>query len=328
MHPAALIELGVAGEVGLPLSPDPQFQREMDLCREWGFRLHTADGRVCLRFDHDQLVPYWIQKETPAIAWDPLRPRGFLRIESTNSEALSLAGQGAPAGTLVYTEEQTAGRGRKKRSWYSPPGAGLYFTLILRPKISTEFWPLLTHVSAVALVETLKNLSSSKLFPSPLQIDLKWPNDVLLSGKKCAGILLESALNESAGRAAIVGVGINIRKASIPDNLASEAACLDEITQTIVPRRQVLVQFLRHFQLCYLLFEQGKSDELLNRWKSCSSMYDGVPVWLGKGPMRREAVTCGINRMGALLVRTADGVTHTIFAEDVSISGVFRKNDT
>jgi BirA family transcriptional regulator, biotin operon repressor / biotin---[acetyl-CoA-carboxylase] ligase len=322
IHPAALIDLGQAGDAGLSFSSDPQFQKELDLCREWGFRLQTTNSRIRLLFDQDQLVPAWIQNETPSTVWDRLRVHGFLRINSTNSEALDLAKRQAPEGTLIYAEEQTTGRGRKNRIWYSPAGTGLYFSIILRPKAPLELWPFLTHVSSIALVETLKELAVGKQIPSPLDIDLKWPNDVLLSGKKCAGILLESLITNGDRPAAIVGLGINVRKGSVPEGLEEEAASLEEMAGGFVPRRQLLVHFLRHFQLCYLMFEQGNYHKLLERWKSYSSMYNGVAVWMGEGETRREAITCGINEMGALLVRTPDGVVQTIYAEDIRISKI------
>jgi BirA family transcriptional regulator, biotin operon repressor / biotin---[acetyl-CoA-carboxylase] ligase len=322
IYPAALISMGQAGEAGLPFSADPEFQKELDLCREWGFRLQTKNQSIHLLYDQDQLVPGWIQKETPAIAWDCLKVNGFLRVNSTNSEALNLAKREAPEGTLVCAEQQTTGRGRKKRIWYSPAGMGLYFTIILRPKAPLEFLPLLTHVSSIALVETLKELATRNIIPSPLDIDLKWPNDVLLSGKKCAGILLESMLSDAGKPAAVVGLGINVRKGSVPEGLETEAACLEDMAGVVVPRRQLLVHFLRHFQLWYRMFEQGNYDKLLERWKRHSSMYDGVPVWMGEGATRREAITCGINEMGALLVRTPDGAVQTIYAEDIRISRI------
>jgi BirA family transcriptional regulator, biotin operon repressor / biotin---[acetyl-CoA-carboxylase] ligase len=326
IHPAALINLGQAGEPGLPLSSDPQFQKELDLCREWGFRLQSENGRVHLCHDEDQLVPSWIQTETPLIAWNCLRVHGFFKIQSTNTYALDLAKRDAQEGTLVYAEEQTTGRGRKNRIWHSPAGAGLYFSIVIRPKAPLEFWPLLTHVSSIALVETLKELSENKVIPSALNIDLKWPNDVLLSGKKCAGILLESALSDAGDPIAVVGLGINIRKGSVPDGLESEATCLEEMAGVFVPRRRLMVNFLRNFQLCCLVFEQGNYGELLERWKSHSSMYDGVQVWMGEGAARRKAITCGINDMGALLVRTPDGELKTIYAEDIRISKIPQKN--
>jgi hypothetical protein len=184
IYPAILTDLGHVGENGLPLNYEPWFQQELELCREWGFQLRISEKRVYLRFDQDQLIPYWIQKD-----W--LRVNGFLRLESTNSEAIEMVRQGAPTGTLIYAEEQTAGKGRKGRVWFSPPQTGLCFTLVLRPSQSTNFWPLLTYVASIALADTLKELSDNRIIPHSLDIDLKWPNDVLLSGKKCAGILLE-----------------------------------------------------------------------------------------------------------------------------------------
>jgi BirA family transcriptional regulator, biotin operon repressor / biotin---[acetyl-CoA-carboxylase] ligase len=318
-HPTILTDLGHVGANGLLLSSATWFQHELELCKEWGFRLEITNNRVHLNFDQEQLVPYWIQKETSAIAWDWLRVKGFLRAGSTNNEAMDMARSGAPGGTLVYAEEQTDGKGRKGRSWFSPAQKGLYFTLILRPQQSRRSWPLLTHVTAVALAETLKTLTVDHIIPHPLNVDIKWPNDVLISGKKCAGILLESLSTDAGNPAAIVGLGINVHEGSVPDFLESEAVCLDKMAQTFVPRRQLMVRFLHHFQLCYLLFEKGSHEELLNRWKSMSSMWDGVPVWVTEGEVRRMGITCGLNEIGALLVRTTEGKTETIYAGDIRV---------
>jgi len=317
-HPALLIDLGHVGENGLPLTTEPWFQHELELCKEWGFRLNIADGRVSLLFDQDQLVPYWIQQETQAVAWDWLRVNGFLRTESTNSEALEMARRGAPGGTLIYAEEQTGGKGRKGRTWFSPAKEGLYFTLILRPGQQRKFWPLLSHVASVALVETLRAFSGSGIISHALDIDVKWPNDVLLSGKKFAGILLET-ISEGENHAAVVGLGINIHKGSVPESLAAQATCLDNMAKTFMPRRQILVQFLHHFQICYQMFEQGSHAELLGLWKSMSSMWNGTRIWIIEGGIGRPAMTCGLNEVGALLVRTEEGTLETVLAGDIRI---------
>jgi len=110
--------------------------------------------------------------------------------------------------------------------------------------------------------------------------------------------------------------------------LASEAVSLEEMTHTRVPRRRILVRFLYFFQLCYLAFEQGKHQELLERWKRYSSMWNGVPIWIGEGEMRRQAITCGLNEIGALLVRATDGTVETLFAESIRISGNLRPKNT
>lgn len=311
-HPSILIDLGHVGENGLPENPAPWFQKELDLCRAWGFRLKHSEGRVSLVFDEDQLVPYWIQKETPELAWDMLRVNGFLQVESTNAEAIELARQGTPGGTLIYTEEQTAGKGRNGRSWFSSPGQGLYFSLVLRPSSPLKYWPVLTHASSVALIETLKELIPVGDF------DLKWPNDVLVSGRKCAGILLE-ALTEGTNSAAVIGIGINVRPASVPESLKDSAAALDEAAGRLLPRRSLLVAYLRKFQECYLLFEQGNRAALLERWKRHSSMWNGAQVWITDGESRRSAVTCGLDESGALMVRTPEGKVETVLAADVSV---------
>jgi BirA family biotin operon repressor/biotin-[acetyl-CoA-carboxylase] ligase len=320
--PSILIDLGHVGTNGLPLNSDPLFQHELEICKEWGFRLKITGDRVSLEFDQEQLVPYWIQKEAAPVIWDFLRVHGFLRVDSTNNEALRIAHQGAPAGTLVYAEEQTAGKGRFDRNWFSPPKSGLYCSLILRPEQPKTHWPLLTHAASVALIETLKSLSDKSLMPHPLDMDIKWPNDVLLSGKKLAGILLETTGEERANQALVLGVGINVHKGSCPESLASEAICLDEAAGATVPRRRLLVQFLYHFQLAYRLFETGEYAELLERWKNLSSMWNEVPVWINETGARRAAVTCGLNEMGALLVRTEQGTVETIMAGDIRIRTV------
>ncbi len=314
-----MIDLGHVGANGLPVSSEAWFQRELELCKEWGFRLDIVNQRVYLSYDQEQLVPYWIQQETPAVAWEFLRIKGFLRTESTNGEALEMARHGSPGGTLVYAEEQTGGKGRRGRTWFSPPQKGLYFTLLLRPRQSGKYLPLLTHAASIALAETLKELPDDKIIPHPLDVDIKWPNDVLIGGKKCAGILLETISSEGGIQAAVIGLGINVHEGSVPESLKSEVVCLDQAAQAFVPRRQLLVKFLRNFQLCYLLFENGKHAELLDRWKRLSSMWNGVPIWILEAGVRRQAITCGLNDIGALLVRTADDTTETILAGDISI---------
>jgi BirA family biotin operon repressor/biotin-[acetyl-CoA-carboxylase] ligase len=318
-HPALLIDLGHVGANGLPMNSASWFQRELELCRDWGFKLKAANNRISLEFDQEQLVPYWIQQEAPAMAWDWIGVKGHLRVSSTNSEALEEARKGAPGGTLVYAEEQIAGRGRKDHVWFSPAGKGLYFSILLRPTQPIQFWPLLTHAASVALVETLRNLPDLKLNSKLLALDLKWPNDVLISGKKCAGILLETASLESNTHVAVVGVGINVHQGSVPESLAETACCLDEMTGVVVPRRQLLISFLQQFQMSYLMFETGKHRELLDRWKASSSMWHGAEISIDDGNAIRAATTCGLDEIGALIVLNADGKEETILAGDVRL---------
>jgi BirA family biotin operon repressor/biotin-[acetyl-CoA-carboxylase] ligase len=324
--PAILDALAQAGDAGVAVIDNDEFREGLQQCREWGFNLKTEADRVRLCRDPDQLVPAWIEEETPAIAWDSLSVKGFLRLESTNSVALKMALQGAPGGTLILAEEQTEGRGRKDRTWFSQRGAGLCCTLIVRPGQMQKHWPLLTLAASVALVDALKDLVNRAIIPVSLDIDIKWPNDVLLSGRKCAGILLETIMTDVRNPSAVVGFGINVRKENVPGSLASEAVSLDEMAGVLVPRRQILVRFLHYFQLGYVAFEQGKHQELLQRWKEYSSMWDGVSIWIGDGPDRRKAITCGLTESGALRVRGRNGKLETVIAESVRIAGNSKGN--
>jgi len=318
-HPSILTDLGHVGELGLPVNGEAWFQKELELCREWGFKLKIADGRARLEYDDDVIISYWIQKETPEIAWGGLRVNSFLRLDSTNREAFDQSSAGAPEGTLIFAETQTAGKGRKDRVWFSPAGVGVYFSLILRPSRPKSFWPLLTHTAASALAETLKSFIAAGDWPLKPEVDLKWPNDVFLSGKKCAGILLETMFAGEKNSAAIIGVGINAHPGSVPEDLASVAACVDEMAGCFVPRRRLLVRFLQYFQRSYRIFEEGKFTEILERWRSLSSMWNGAAVTVFEEGRQFDAVTCGLDEIGALRVRLEDGSVETVLAGDVRV---------
>jgi BirA family biotin operon repressor/biotin-[acetyl-CoA-carboxylase] ligase len=314
--PEVLDIIANAAPSGL-LITDARLAQEIEICRQWGYPVRVAESRATLPEDPDLLVPAWIEREVPALAWSRLAVRGFLRIGSTNEEALIHAARGAEPGLLIYAEQQTEGRGRKGRRWNSPPGVGLYFTLVVRSRQHQSRWPLLTHVASLALVQALEEFSNAA--GRPLAIDLKWPNDVLLSGKKAAGILLETAISSGGISAAAVGVGINTGQACVPDELLETATSVSREAGAAVPRRQLLVSYLRSFQRVFMLFENGRHEELLEKWKSRSSMCDGVPVQVLDGNSTKHAVTCGLSGIGGLRIRLADGVEETVLAGDVTV---------
>lgn len=316
--PDILTDLAHVGTAGLLLGNNPAINHELDLCRQWGYRLDQDDDRVCLHFDDDQVVPYWIQRETPNLAWEGLRVNGYLQIDSTNREAILQARRGVPAGTLICSEEQTEGRGREDRRWFSPANSGLYFSLVVRPEQKQKYWPLLTHVASIALVHTLHDLLDSTTAQSSSDIDIKWPNDVQISGKKCAGILLQT-VKESENQAVIVGVGIDVRPESVPEEMSQDAISIDEAANRKVPRRKILVGFLHHFQKVYISFENGRHAEILDIWKHHSTMWDGVNVWIEEGGRRRSVKTCGLNEMGALIVQNESGIKETILTGSIRI---------
>ncbi|HEX5889742.1 MAG TPA: biotin--[acetyl-CoA-carboxylase] ligase, partial [Pyrinomonadaceae bacterium] len=146
-----------------------------------------------------------------------MKPR-ILRYESvtsTNSEVARLAVEGAEEGLAIVADEQTAGRGRLQRAWSSPKGAGLYFSILLRPNIAVDRWPLITFVAALATSDAL-------LEGGEVQTDIKWPNDLLANERKICGILAE-AIETPTGRAVVVGIGINLTNNAFPQELNSVA---------------------------------------------------------------------------------------------------------
>jgi len=316
--PNILTDLAHVGTAGILTESSPIIDHELEICRQWGYRIEQDGNRIYLHFDDDQIVPYWIQRETPDLSWDGLRVNGYLQIDSTNREAVDQARSGAPQGTLICAEEQTEGKGREDRTWHSPPKSGLYFSLIVRPKQSERLWPLLTHVASLAIVRTLQDMIDVGLVTNPLNIDIKWPNDVLLSGKKCAGILLQT-LNDRDNCAVVVGVGINIHSGSVPDGMDENAVSIDEAANIVAPRRKILVGFLQNFQTLYLSFEKGNHSEILEAWKKYSTMWNGVKIWIEEGGRRRSAITCGINEIGALIVQTEEGSKEIVLAGSVRI---------
>jgi BirA family transcriptional regulator, biotin operon repressor / biotin---[acetyl-CoA-carboxylase] ligase len=252
------------------------------------------------------------------VAWERLRVVGMLQIDSTNNEVFRHFRNGADQGLLVYAESQTAGKGRLGRTWFSPRRAGVYLSLLLQPCRPPAEWPLLGLAASIALAWTLKELPA-ELGIKALPLDLKWPNDVLLSGKKTAGFLLETARLPDRPGAVILGCGFNLRAGAFPADLAHCATALEVEAGVPVPRRRLVTNFLRHFQKCFRLFERGEQARIVEIWKGLSSMWDGVPVWITDGDRRKAAVTCGVSDEGALLIRTESAEEETVLAGDVSV---------
>jgi len=314
-----LDRIALAGDAGIPYPDADPDREELLSCIDRGYPIEVRGGRVVLGPDRDSLIPAWIVSETPSIAWDRLLVEGFVETESTNAEALARARRDAPAGTLVFAECQTAGRGRGGRRWVSPSGAGLYFSLVLRPSQPVGCWAILTHAASVALALTLSELSDEGMIPHPLDMELKWPNDVLCSGKKAAGILLETAGTAGSISAVVVGVGINVRPVGLPDEVGDRAISIGEAAGVRVPRRHLLVRFLYHFQLEYDQFERGRHAAILQQWRDFSRMWHGTPVWITDTDGKRPGVTAGLSETGGLLVCGPDGTQTEILAGDVSI---------
>jgi BirA family biotin operon repressor/biotin-[acetyl-CoA-carboxylase] ligase len=235
----------------------------------------------------------------------------FDSLPSTNLEAARRAAEGAAEGLCVVAGEQIAGRGRRQRQWMSPRGAGLYFSIILRPQFDQSLWPLLTLMAAVAVHDALGTTCS-------IETDIKWPNDILSDEKKLCGILAET-VDTPSGRAVVVGVGINLTQMAFPPELETIATSVEAVTGVKPELAKILEALVRELAKFYdLLNGPSGNDELIRCWCKRSSYCEGRMIRVTDETDTLVGTTRGLERDGALRVETDDGVIRVLRAGDVS----------
>lgn len=235
----------------------------------------------------------------------------FERLDSTNEEARRLSREGAGDFTLVWAGEQTAGRGRRGRHWVSPPG-NLYLSLILRPENPLAEAVQLSFVAAVALGEAL-----TSLVPDNVAVAYKWPNDVLLAGRKAAGILLESSSRENRVEWLVLGLGVNL--VSHPEDVSYPATSLKAEGAegvTGVTAARMLERFCSTFEKCYTRWQGEGFLPLREAWLSRARGLGG-PIEVALEDERVGGTFLDLDASGALVLGLENGETRTITAGDV-----------
>jgi len=231
-------------------------------------------------------------------------------LPSTNTEAASQAARGAPEGVCVVAREQTRGRGRQERVWISPPGAGLYFSIVLRPRLRPETWPLLTLAAALAVGDALAEACA-------LRTDIKWPNDILAGERKLCGILAET-VETASGRACILGIGINLTERAYPLELRAQATSIEGATGTRAEVEFVLDALVGRLAARYAQLQApGGGAEIIRDWSANSSYASGRRVRVHTPTEIFTGTTCGLEPDGALRVETATGEIRRVRAGDV-----------
>ena len=235
----------------------------------------------------------------------------FDKIDSTNLEAMRQARAGAPEGLCVIAREQTAGRGRLDRSWHSPKDAGLYFSIVLRPELPMNLWPLLPLMAALSV-------SNALMKSCGIRVDIKWPNDILANERKLCGILAET-IETANGAAAVVGMGINLKKESVPEELRSAATSLEEMTSQKIDGEIVLGELLKAMIERYqVLQNQGGTEHTIREWCANSSYAFDRQVRVSLHADSFVGVTRGLDNDGALRVELFDGKIKQVRAGDVT----------
>ena len=228
----------------------------------------------------------------------------FYKIGSTNTVAMAAAADGAQEGSVFLAEEQTAGRGRGAHSWQSARSAGIYCSVILRPALAPS------EVLVLSLAAGLAVRSAVVEIDPRVQVDLKWPNDVLIAGKKACGILTEMNAEATRVRYVVVGMGINVNHANFPKELEGAATSLLLATGSEWSRVELTAALLKSLDREYrLLIEQkGARQSILRRFTESSSWVRGKQVRIEENGGKVEGTTEGLDERGFLQVRTARGL--------------------
>ena len=234
----------------------------------------------------------------------------FFRTDSTNAVALKLAAEGAEHGTVVVAEEQTAGRGRLGRAWYSEKSSGIYTSVILRPPLSPAAAPVLTLMAGLAAQKAVAAATG-------LTADIRWPNDLLVNGKKVCGILTEMSAEVDRLHAVVLGIGMNANHSQMPAALENIATSLRMEAHRGISRVQVLVALLREIERHYQLLLKSGSRAISERWEAASTFAHGKRVRVVNSTGESVATTMGLDPSGALKIQYDDGRQESLVAGEV-----------
>lgn len=238
-------------------------------------------------------------------------------------EAAELARRGCPEGTVVTAARQTAGRGRLGRRWLSEPGGGLYLSLVLRPDAAPGAVPLLTLVAGLGAAEAVYALTG-------LDCDIRWPNDIMIRGRKCAGILVEMETQEERVAHAVVGIGLNLNYQRFGADLADSATSLLLETGLRYEAGDVLQPLLDALRDYYEIYLERGKEPILEAFVKASSYVSGRRVTVtgsGGGAADRRGVTAGLDANGMLLLRDDAGRVEPVLAGSVRLDETEQRGD-
>jgi BirA family biotin operon repressor/biotin-[acetyl-CoA-carboxylase] ligase len=287
--------------------------KQVKILRDQGYDIETAP-RLGYSFISapDLLLPDEVLPRCSAKIMGQAQYRHHLTIDSTNTEARNMAESGCPHGTLIAAETQSGGKGRKGRDWASPAECGIYATLVLRPPLAPEDTPLLTLLTAVTTAEAV--IEATGITPA-----IKWPNDILVNGKKVAGILTELSSDMDRVEYVLIGIGINVNTPTklLPKRPIFPASSLAVESGKRQSRQKLLAKWLEIFELEYRKLLAGNRQQLLDHWKSLSDII-GRRVTIKRINDAPTGTIIDINSDGALLLKTKTGELKKILSGDIS----------
>ncbi|MFH1481386.1 MAG: biotin--[acetyl-CoA-carboxylase] ligase, partial [Pseudomonadota bacterium] len=286
--------------------------KQISKLREEGYGIDSSPkkGYILLEISK-RLLPNEIREGLDTVVFGQKDIVYFEETDSTNTRAMDLASKGAPEGTLIVSEMQKGGRGRKGRKWFSPPWDGIYLSLILRPHIPPSEAPKITLLMGVAAAETILMLTS-------LKADIKWPNDILVNGKKLAGILTEIHTEMDAVDYVVVGLGMNVNTRRFPHDIKEKATSLFIETGSAYPRAVLIREYLKRSEKYYELLKRDGFAPIRERWKALAGMI-GHRVMVEMIGKTFVGTAHDIDDTGFLILKDPRGRTYNIFSGDVTL---------
>jgi BirA family transcriptional regulator, biotin operon repressor / biotin---[acetyl-CoA-carboxylase] ligase len=256
--------------------------------------------------------PLWQQLATGFFAGRPARL--LATTESTNRDALAEGRREAVAGTLIVADGQTGGRGRLGRPWLSPPGTGLYFSVILRPRLAPADLPKITLAAGLAVCQAVEAETG-------LQPAIKWPNDLLLDGRKFCGILTESELPPGRAPLAVLGIGINVNTPAtlFPAELRERATSLLAHAGSQYHRGPLLAAILVRLDVVLARLEEGAFLEILGEWRRRDALTGKHLSWVTPGGAVVSGIGLGPDDEGVLHIRDDAGARHEVLSGDLNL---------
>lgn len=285
--------------------------KHMEELRREGYKIKAVRKQgYLLVAEPDDLTPSVISSHL-STRWLGKTVHVYDKVSSTQQVAHRLAREGAPAGTVIVADEQELGKGRLGRSWHSPPGTGVWISFILRPQLPLHAVSHLTLLTAVAVLQAVNNVVE-------LPLSIKWPNDVLIRGKKFAGILMELKAEADQVHYVVAGIGINVNmtKDDFPLHLRDRATSIAIEANQTISRKAIIIQLLDEWEGLYEQYVAEGFSPIKALWEQKADTL-GKPVTARTASGSLSGMAVGLNEDGALLLKDGLGQIHQIYAADI-----------
>lgn len=283
--------------------------------KEEGYQIDSVNNRGYKLIMEPDIIDEMRMREFLHTKWLGQNIIYKYQMDSTNIQVKKLGEDEAVNGTVVVTQRQTAGRGRRGKTWISPEG-NCYFSILLRPEIKADRASMITLVSAMALAKAIKQVTE-------LDTRIKWPNDVVANGKKLCGILTESSTDLEYINYVVVGIGININQMEFDEEIKDKASSIRLETGKEIRRTQLLGAVLKAFEEYYEIFLE--TEDLAKLYEEYNSLLvnRGKEVKIIEDDCERVRKAIGIDKKGALVVEDIQGKKEKIISGEVSVRGMY-----